>query len=122
MKNLELDQILIGTLILILVGMLSIGLDAAIGHKTVHHGEVIDKAYRAKTTKPHMQQVGKTIMTTTRTVPEKWIIMVKIKDGRIITAKSTPETYYEKEIGDEVEYKHWVGGLYGICYSTKVIK
>ena len=49
---------------------------------------------------------------------EQWIAFVKINDGTIMKVHCTSDHYDQKQVGDNLRFKEYTGGLLGIEYSA----
>jgi hypothetical protein len=65
-------------------------------------------------------QVGTVIVSESES--ERWNIMVRTNEGKVVTAKSEADIYYKKSIGEKVLCKVYLGGLSNHPYSYKVIQ
>lgn len=101
--------------------------DCCCGHYVYYNGTVVDKHYESEHTSSGVGtavgangQLG--IVTTTECNPEKFLLMVKKLNGKIITTDVEPELYYQKQSGDVVVCRSYLGKWSGIAWSNKTIK
>jgi hypothetical protein len=112
---------------LILLGILFISIDGLMSKPEFYSGNVIDKHYspaRNRTgTGVGVTSGGQTaVVMTSESQPEKFLLMVKTKAGNVVTAKCKPELYYEKEIGQEIEFAIYKGLFTGMSWSARGVR
>lgn len=100
---------------LIILFLIFILIDGIFSKPVYFSGVVVDKQYSAESTRTGtgygVTSNGQTgVVVTTETEPEKFLIMVKTKSGKIFTAKCEPEVYYSKKEGQAIEC-YWSKGL-----------
>jgi hypothetical protein len=86
-------------------------------------GIVIDKNYKAKVnsfgTGYGIANNGKSdLILSSQYESEKFLLMVKIENGDIVTVKCDPKLYYKKSIKDRLNCNAYKGFLSGITYLT----
>lgn len=111
------DMPVISSIIALMISFLIFILMDDIFSKPVYFsGIVVDKHYKAKSTRTGTgfgaTSNGQTgVVVTTETEPEKFLIMVKTENGKIITADCEPEVYYAKREGQPIEC-YWSKGIF----------
>lgn len=112
---------------LLLLLSLFIGIDSILSVPEYHHGKVVDKQYKAETKSTGIGsgaagngQVG--VVITSQNEPEKFLLMVKTPEGKVLTADAEAELYYQKEIGDNLAYALYKGRFTGFTWSVKGLK
>mgnify|MGYP006913924170 FL=1 len=98
---------------LIILFLIFILIDGVFSKPIEFSGIVVDKQYKAESTNigtgtVTTNQGGTGTITTTEIDPEQFLIMVKTKTGKILTAKCPPELYYSKKEGQMID-----------CYQSK---
>jgi hypothetical protein len=122
------DMPVIGSIIaLILFGLVFICIDGLMSKPEFYSGNVIDKHYSAEShrtgTGIGFTSSGQTgVVMTSEREPEKFLLMVKTKTGNVVTAKCKPELYYEKEIGQEIEFAIYKGRFTGMSWSVRGVR
>jgi hypothetical protein len=114
-------------LALILFGLLFICMDGLMSKPEFYSGNVIDKHYSAEShrtgTGVGVTSSGQTgVVMTSESEPEKFLLMVKTKTGNVVTAKCKPELYYEKEIGQKIEFAVYKGRFTGMSWSVRGVR
>jgi hypothetical protein len=90
---------------------------------TYAHGKVVDKHYKAGSSNTRLvHKADKTTIMVTDTDTEAFLIMIRSKEGSIITAKSNSNLYYRKEIGDDVRYAANIGRIFGKVWSVRAVE
>lgn len=112
---------------LIILGITFIVIDGINTEPKPFYGTVIDKRYKAERnstgTGYGMTSNGKMgVVVTSESEPEKFLVMVKTESGQIVTVKCSPELYYEKEIGEEIDCVNYVGSFTGMSWSLKGVR
>lgn len=115
---------ILSTLIMLIVFfLLFILVDIIFSNDMPFSGIVIDKHYKSKNTSIGTgivnTQNGSGVVTTVETDPEKFLIMVKDKQGKIYTADCDATTYYNKSKGDVLFCHHSIGYFSKSIWSTK---
>jgi hypothetical protein len=108
---------------LILFGGVFICIDGLMSKPEFHSGNVIDKHYLAGSHRNGnglgVTSSGQTsVVMISESEPEKFLLIVKTKSGDIVTAKCKPELYYEKEMGQEIEFAIYKGRFTNISWSV----
>ncbi len=114
-------------LALILFGLVFICMDGLMSKPEFYSGNVIDKHYSAEShrtgTGVGVTSSGQTgVVMTSEREPEKFLLMVKTKAGNVVTARCKPELYYEKEIGQEIEFAIYKGRFTGVSWSVRGVR
>jgi hypothetical protein len=114
-------------LALILIGLVFICIDGLMSKTEFYSGKVIDKHYSAEShrtgTGVGVTSSGQTgVVMTSESEPEKFLLMVKTKTGNVVTAECKPELYYEKEIGQEIEFAIYKGRFTGMSWSVRGVR
>jgi hypothetical protein len=112
-------SIITTTLMVFVILFAFISLDGLLPTAEYHSGHVVDKHYTAESKRTGtgfgVTGGGQTgVIITTEREPENYLLMVRAENGEIVTVKCEPELYYEKEIGEPVEfvvYKGWFTGM-----------
>lgn len=78
------------------------------------YGSVIDKYYKAERnstgTGYGMTSSGKSgVIVTSEHESEKFLLMVKTDNGKVVTVECEPELYYEKQVGQKIDCKAYKG-------------
>lgn len=101
-------------------------LDSVMGIPEHHTGTVVDKHYKPER---HSSGTGvgmaggKTaVVYTSSHESEAFLLMVKTSEGRIETVKCEPELYYEKEIGNNLEFKIRKGRATGFKWNVEGVR
>jgi len=113
-KDLFREMPIISTLIsLLLFGLIFILIDGICSEKQPFSGIVVDKHYKAESTSVGTGVVntgnGSGVVTMVETDPEKFLVMVRTKDGQIFTVECEPTLYYAKNMNDEIYCHHQIG-------------
>lgn len=113
--------------VLILIGLVFILTDVLMSKPEYFSGNVIDKHYKAKShrtgTGVGVTSSGKTgVVMTSESEPEKFLLIVKTENGRVVTAKCEPELYYQKEIGQSIEFAIYKGRFTGMAWSVRCVR
>lgn len=114
------------TALLLLLGVL-IMLDGITSKPEYYSGSVIDKHYVARSHKTGTG-VGMTgkgqsgVIITSQTEAEKFLLMAKAPNGKIFTVNCKAELYYKKEIGHELDFAVYKGGIVGMDWSIRGLK
>ena len=114
-------------LALILFGLVFICIDGLMSKPEFYSGSVIDKHYSGEShrtgTGVGVTSSGQTgVVMTSESEPEKFLLMVRTKTGNVVTAKCKPELYYEKEIGQEIEFAIYKGRFTGMSWSVRGVR
>ena len=122
-----LEKILFAFLFIVIGFIAFILVDACCGHFAYYNGVVIDKHYEAEhnstgigNTVGANGQVG--IVTTIENDPEKFLLIVKKENGKIVTTDAAPELYYKKQIGHLVYCRSFLGKWSGIEWGNETVK
>ena len=119
--------VIISIISLVVLFLVFILIDGIFSKPVEFSGTVVDKHYKAESTKTGTgvvttSQGGTGIVTTTVTEPEEFLIMVKTESGKILTAKCEPEIYYAKENGQPIDC-YWSKGFFtGWQWSVHGVK
>ena len=86
------------------------------------YGSVIDKHYKSERnstgTGYGMTSSSKSgVIVTSEHESEKFLLMVKTDNGKVVTVECEPELYYEKQVGQKVDCKAYKGFLTGSTWS-----
>lgn len=116
------------TIIIVSVSILVLFLvEMVTSDETICHGVIVDKHYAASHTS-HGTGIGTTssgktgVVATTNYTPEKFVIMIKHKDGSIRTVEVPSSMYYSKDINQEAQYMLHTGKVTGIEYMVNRVK
>jgi hypothetical protein len=114
-------------LALILLGLVFICIDGLMSKPEFYSGNVVDKHYSAESHRTGagvgVTSGGQTgVVMTSESEPEKFLLMVKTKTGNVVTAKCKPELYYEKEIGQEIEFVIYKGRFTGLSWAVRGVR
>lgn len=112
---------------LILIGLIFILTDGLMSKPEYFSGNVIDKHYKAEShrtgTGVGVTSSGQTgVVMTSESEPEKFLLMVKTENGKVVTAKCKPELYYQKEIGQSIEFAVYKGRFTGMSWSVRGVR
>lgn len=117
----------ISTLIMLILLLATVDFASSFGNEEIYNGVIVDKQYSARRTSTGTGtaigtngRVG--VVTTTDTSPEKFLLMVRDKDGKIHTVTCEPELYYVKENEDSLRYFIRKGRVLGGVWSIKGIE
>lgn len=113
----DMPVIMISSIIaLVILFLIFILIDGIFSKPVYFSGIVVDKQYKAESTRTGTG-VGTTsngqtgVVVTTEIDPEKFLVMVKTESGKILTADCEPEIYYAKKEGQPIEC-YWSKGLF----------
>jgi hypothetical protein len=86
------------------------------------YGSVIDKHYKAERnstgTGYGMTISGKSdVIVTSEYEIEKFLLMVKTDNGKVVNVECEPELYYEKQVGQKIDCKAYKGFFTGSTWS-----
>ena len=117
-KDMPISSSIISIIILATVFFL---IDATASKPQAFEGNVIDKYYKAESyntgTGIGVTSSGKAgVVMTSERESEKFILMVKTKNKKIVTVNCEPELYYKKKIGELIEYNAYKGFFTGIVW------
>lgn len=112
---------------LILFGLVFILADGLMSKPEYCSGNVIDKHYKAEShrtgTGVAVTSSGQTgVVVTSESEPEEFLLMIKTEDGKVVTAKCKPELYYQKEIGQSIEFAVYKGRFTGMSWSVRGVR
>lgn len=112
---------------LILIGLVFILTDGFMSKPEYFSGNVIDKHYKAEShrtgTGVGVTSSGKTgVGMISESESEKFLLMVKTENGRVVTAKCEPELYYQKETGQSIEFAIYKGRFTGMTWSVQGVR
>jgi preprotein translocase subunit SecF len=112
---------------LILLGIVFISIDGLMSKPEFYSGSVIDKHYSAEShrtgTGVGITSSGQTgVVMTSESEPEKFLLMVKTETGNVVTAKCKAELYYEKQIGQEIEFAIYKGLFTNMSWSVRGVR
>lgn len=113
-------------ILLVILFLLFILIDGVFSKPVYFSGIVVDKHYKAESTRTGTGirttsngQTGVVVMTESE--PEKFLIMVKT-DEKIITAECEPEVYYSKKEGQSIKCYRSKGLFTGWVWSIHAVK
>lgn len=114
-------------LALILFGLVFILVDGLMSKPEYYSGNVIDKHYSSASHKTGtgvgVTSSGQTgVVMTSESEPEKFLLIVKTENGKVVTAKCKPELYYQKEIGQSIEFAVYKGRFTGMSWSVRGVR
>ena len=113
----------LGSLIAIsILGLAFFLIDEIASKPEPFYGIVIDKHYKAERnstgTGYGMTSSGKGgVIVTFEHESEKFILMVKTENGKVVTIECEPELYYEKQVGQKIYCKAYKGFFTGSNWS-----
>ena len=86
------------------------------------YGTVIDKHYKAERnstgTGYGMTSSGKSgVIVTSEHESEKFLLLVKTDNGKVVTVECEHELYYEKQVGQKIDCKAYKGFFTGSTWS-----
>lgn len=122
------DMPILSSIIAIIIAAFGFLLIDTIASKPeVFYGNVIDKHYEAESdrtgTGVGVTSSGNTgVVFTSESEPEKFLLIVKTQSGKIVTIKCKPELYYEKEIGERIEFNAYKGLFTGTVWSNRGVR
>jgi hypothetical protein len=116
-------RILLAIIVLFVIWLIADMLMATTEH---HNVTVVDKHFSAEhnSTGTGVGYVGgKTaVIIISDHEDEKFLLMVRLESGEVVTAETTPTTFYSKSIGDSAICEIEVGKFSKSSWSTTVIK
>lgn len=91
------------------------------------YGNVVDKHYQAADNSIGngliVNSNGDTgVLTTYEQKREKFLLIVKTENGKIVTVKCEPELYYGKTINEQIECKAYKGLITGRVWSLRGVR
>ena len=113
------DMPIVSSLIaIIILGLAFFLIDGIASKPEPFYGTVIDKHYKAERnstgTGYGMTSSGKRgVIVTSEHESEKFLLMVKTDNGKVITIECKPELYYEKQVGQKIDCKAYKGFFTG---------
>ena len=117
------DMPIVSSLIaIIILGLAFFLIDGIASKPEPFYGTVIDKHYKAERnstgTGYGMTSSGKSgVIVTSEHESEKFLLMVKTDNGKVITVECKPELYYEKQVGQKIDCKAYKGFFTGSTWS-----
>jgi hypothetical protein len=112
--------------IIVILSLALITLDSLMGVPEQLQGTVLEKHYvpeRSSTGTGVGSAGGKTaVVITSEHDPEKFLVMVRTPAGKIETVKCSPELYYQKEVGDQLQFRIKRGRFTGSKWSVKGLR
>jgi hypothetical protein len=100
-----------------------LSIDAICSKPSAFSAIVVDKHYKSKSNKTgtgFTSTNGQTgFITISESEPEKFIIILKDNNGKILTEYCTPELYYKKAIGDKINCINYKGFFTNFSWSLK---
>ncbi len=117
------DMPIVSSLIAIFIlGLAFFLIDEIASKPEPFYGTVIDKHYKAERnstgTSYGMTSSGKSgVIVTSEYESEKFLLMVKTDNGKVVTVKCEPELYYEKQVGQKIDCKAYKGFFTGSTWS-----
>lgn len=117
------DMPIVSSLIAIFIlGLAFFLIDGIASKPEPFYGTVIDKHYKAERnstgTSYGMTSSGKSgVIVTSEHESEKFLLMVKTDNGKVVTVKCEPELYYEKQVGQKIDCKAYKGFFTGSTWS-----
>lgn len=110
--------ILSSILAIFILGLVFLLIDGIASKPEPFYGSVIDKHYKAERnstgTGYGMTSSGKSgVIVTSEHESEKFLLMVKTDNGKVVTVECEPELYYEKKVGQKIECKAYKGFFTG---------
>lgn len=113
------DMPIVSSLIAIFIlGLAFFLIDGIASNPEPFYGSVIDKHYKAGRnstgTGYGMTSSGKSgVIVTSEHESEKFLLMVKTDNGKVVTVECEPELYYEKQVGQKIDCKAYKGFFTG---------
>lgn len=117
------DMPIVSSLIAIFIlGLAFFLIDGIASKPEPFYGTVIDKHYKAERnstgTGYGMTSSGKScVIVTSEHESEKFLLMVKTDNGKVVTVECEPELYYEKQVGQKIDCKAYKGFFTGSTWS-----
>ena len=117
------DMPIVSSLIAIFIlGLAFFLIDGIASKPEPFYGSVIDKYYKAERnitgTGYGMTSSGKNgVIVTSEHESEKFLLMVKTDNGKVVTVECEPELYYEKQVGQKIDCKAYKGFFTGSTWS-----
>lgn len=112
--------------ILIILGVLIIGLfffDLVTCKSEELNGIVLDKHYKQKENDSyHTYGTDGKMHYTTRSSPEKFLLICRLNEKEVVTTESDASIYYSKKVNDKCIIEITKGGISGLTYSINTIK
>ena len=105
MKDFEIEDIIIGGVILLFFAFIGLAIcDFIFAKPEILKGEIVDRHYKAESS--HIgtgtgigTNGGITTVTTYEVDPEEFLLMVKDDSSNVITVECSPRLYYQKKVG-----------------------
>ena len=117
------DMPIVSSIIAIFIlGLAFLLVDGIASKPEPFYGTVIDKRYKAERnstgTGYGMTSSGKGgVIVTSEHESEKFLLMVKTENGKVVTVECEPELYYEKQVGQKIDCKAYKGFFTGANWS-----
>jgi hypothetical protein len=117
------DMPIVSSLIAIFIlGLVFFLIDGIASKPEPFYGSVIDKHYKAEShrtgTGYGMTSSGKSgVIVTSEHESEKFLLMVKTENGKVVTVECEPTLYYEKQVGQKIDCKAYKGFFTGSTWS-----
>lgn len=122
--------------ILILIVLLTLGLgfilvDVFASKPEAFCGIVVDKQYKAESSSNGVgvgvgygatNSVNTTVIVTSQHENEKFLVMVKTGNGKIVTVNCKSELYYKKEVGQKIDCNAYNGCFTGLTWEMQGVR
>jgi hypothetical protein len=102
-----------------LVSILILFVDIAGSNRVKFKGTVIDRYYKAESVRTLVSEDGDVAVESEE---ESFTLVIKSPRGKVITVKSSPELFYIKDVGDDLDCVSYIGWFTGIKWIEKVIE
>jgi hypothetical protein len=120
-------SILTGIKAIVLVSTLTafvlLGYDIFFSKPLLMKGVVVDKVYipqknsAGQNVLPYMRYKSYDYVVSTEK-HEQWIAFVKLNDGQVLKVNCHSHHYEQKQIGDTLHFKEYIGEIFGIDYFS----
>ena len=115
------------TLLVLICLIVFILIDGLASYPESFNGVVLDKHYKSETnstgTGYGTTSNGKGgVIVTSHHESEKFLLMVKVEGGEVVTVQCEPEIYYKKELGNEIQCNAYKGFFTGLTWSLYGVK
>lgn len=128
MKDLEIEEIIMGGVILLFLAFIGLAIcDFIFAKSEILKGEIADRYYKAESL--HIgtgtgigTNGGVTTVTTYEVDPEEFLLIVKDDSSNVISVECSPKLYYQKKVGEELKYRVYKGYFTGIEWFNRGVE
>jgi len=127
LKTPETATILMGAIAIIVLLFTLILIDAVSMSPELESGTVVGKTYETEKRNTNVETIitgngGVQPILTTNHRREKFLLMVKTEENRVVAVECEPELYHIKDIGDRLEYRAYKGLFTGVTYGRRGVE